>query len=195
MKSLSHVRLFATPWTVAYQVLPSRGFSRQEYWSGLPFPSPGDLPNPGVKPRSSVLLYCLSHQRSPSEIRYSLIVAVDIGAETISSLHSKFPWSSAFTLLALSGLPGSVTQIFLSEGSETLVIISRPVWLLIFIYCCYGQKVPVGIQVAHLDSTCILPSLHCAKPSLFLLLIVVNYPGQYGSNSLLAGPWTQFQNA
>ena len=46
-KSLSHVQLFATPWTVSYQALRSMGFSRQEYWSGLPFPSPGDLPNPG----------------------------------------------------------------------------------------------------------------------------------------------------
>ena len=40
VQSLSHVRLFATPWTVAYQVPPSMGFSREEYWSGLPFPSP-----------------------------------------------------------------------------------------------------------------------------------------------------------
>ena len=47
---LSVVRLFATPWTVAYQAPPSMGFSRQEYWSGLPFPSPGDLPNPGIEP-------------------------------------------------------------------------------------------------------------------------------------------------
>jgi len=52
VKLLSHVRLFATPWTVAYQAPPSMGFSRQEYWSGLPFPSPGDLPNPGIEPRS-----------------------------------------------------------------------------------------------------------------------------------------------
>ena len=52
MKSLSHVRLFATPWTVAHQAPLSMGFSRQEYWSGLPFPSPGDLPDPGIKPRS-----------------------------------------------------------------------------------------------------------------------------------------------
>ena len=42
----------ATPWTVAYQAPPSMRFSRQEYWSGLPFPSPGDLPNPGTKPES-----------------------------------------------------------------------------------------------------------------------------------------------
>ena len=52
VKSLSHVRLFAIPWTVAYQAPPSMEFSRQEYWSGLPFPSPGDLPNPGTEPRS-----------------------------------------------------------------------------------------------------------------------------------------------
>ena len=55
VKSLSRVRLFVTPWTVAYQALPSMGFSRQEYWSGVPFPSPGDLPNPGIEPRSPAL--------------------------------------------------------------------------------------------------------------------------------------------
>ena len=53
MKSLSRVpRLFATPQTVAYQASPAVGFSKQEYWSGLPFPSPGDLPDPGMEPRS-----------------------------------------------------------------------------------------------------------------------------------------------
>ena len=52
VKSLSHVGLFVIPWTVAYLTLPSLGFSRQEYWSGLPFPSPGDLPDPGIEPRS-----------------------------------------------------------------------------------------------------------------------------------------------
>ena len=55
MKSLSHVQLFATPWTVAYQAPSSMGFSRQEYWSGLPFRSPGDLPDPGIEARSSAL--------------------------------------------------------------------------------------------------------------------------------------------
>ena len=49
MKSLSHVQLFATTWTVAYQAPLSMGFSRQEYWNGLPFPSSGDLPNPGIE--------------------------------------------------------------------------------------------------------------------------------------------------
>ena len=51
----SCVRLFATPWTVAHQAPLSMGFSRQGYWSGLPFPSPGDLPNPGIEPRSPAL--------------------------------------------------------------------------------------------------------------------------------------------
>ena len=51
VKSLSHVQLFATPWTVAYQAPLSTGFSRKEYWSGLPFPSPGGLPDPGIEPR------------------------------------------------------------------------------------------------------------------------------------------------
>ena len=55
VKSLSRVRLFATPWTIAYQPSPSMGFSRQEYWSGLPFPSPGDLPDPGIEPGSPAL--------------------------------------------------------------------------------------------------------------------------------------------
>ena len=52
---LSRVGLFATPWTVAHQAPQSMEFSRQEYWSGLPFPSPGDLPNPGIKPGSPAL--------------------------------------------------------------------------------------------------------------------------------------------
>ena len=50
VKSLSCVQLFSAPWTVAHQAPPSMGFFRQEYWSGLPFPSPGDLPNPGMEP-------------------------------------------------------------------------------------------------------------------------------------------------
>ena len=52
--SLSHVQLFATPWTVARQAPLSMEFSRQ-YWSGLPFPPPGDLPNPGIEPRSPAM--------------------------------------------------------------------------------------------------------------------------------------------
>ena len=55
VKLLSRVWLFATLWTVAHQAPPSIECSRQEYWSGLPFPSPGDLPNPGIEPGSPAL--------------------------------------------------------------------------------------------------------------------------------------------
>ena len=56
LKLLSHVLLFATSWTVACQAPLSMEFSRQEYWSGLPFPSPRDLPDPGIKPGSPTFL-------------------------------------------------------------------------------------------------------------------------------------------
>ena len=55
LSHFSPVRLFATLWTVAYQAPPSMGFSRQEYWSRVPFPSTGDLPNPGIEPGSPAL--------------------------------------------------------------------------------------------------------------------------------------------
>ena len=54
LSCFSHVWFFVTPWTVACQAPQSMGFPRQEYWSGLPFPSPGDLPDPGIKPVSFI---------------------------------------------------------------------------------------------------------------------------------------------
>ena len=53
--SLSHVQLFGIPWTVVHQASSAVGFSRQEYWSRQPVPSPGDLPDPGIKPRPPAL--------------------------------------------------------------------------------------------------------------------------------------------
>ena len=70
VKSLTHVRLFATTWNVAYQTPPSMGFSRQEYWSGLPFPSPGDLPDPGIKPWSPALQVDVSPSEPPGKPEY-----------------------------------------------------------------------------------------------------------------------------
>ena len=55
VKSLSRVRLFATLWTAAKQAPPSMGYFKQQYWSGLPIPPPGDLPEPGIEPESPVL--------------------------------------------------------------------------------------------------------------------------------------------
>ena len=66
----SCVRLFATPWTVAHQSL-SMGFPRQEYWSGLPFPSPRDLPNPGTEPISPVLAGVFFISEPPRKLQLS----------------------------------------------------------------------------------------------------------------------------
>ena len=66
----SPVWLFATPWTVACQAPLSMEFSRQEYWSALPFPSPGDLPNPGIEPRSPVLQADSLPSKPASPIKY-----------------------------------------------------------------------------------------------------------------------------
>ena len=73
VKSLSRVRLFATPWTVAHQASPSMGFSRQEYWSGLPFSSSGDLPDPGIKPRSPALQADAPTSEPPGKPKWNTI--------------------------------------------------------------------------------------------------------------------------
>ena len=62
VKSLNRVQLFATSWTVAHQAPLSIGFSRQAYWSGVPFPSPGDLPGPGIEPRPRLYIDSVSSQ-------------------------------------------------------------------------------------------------------------------------------------
>ena len=69
VKSFSHVWLFETPWTVAYQAPPSMGFSRQECWSGLPFPSPGDLPYPRINSGSPALQADALLSEPPGKLR------------------------------------------------------------------------------------------------------------------------------
>ena len=72
-KSLSCVWLFATPWTVPRQVPLSMELSRQEYWSGVPFPPPGDLPNSGIKPRSPALREVSLLSEPPGKVNISLL--------------------------------------------------------------------------------------------------------------------------
>ena len=67
VKSLSRIRLLATPWTAASQAPPSMGFSRQEYWSGAPLPSPGDLPDSGIEPGSPALQADALPSKSPGK--------------------------------------------------------------------------------------------------------------------------------
>ena len=76
LKSLSHVWLFATPWTVAHRAPLSMGFSRQDYWSGLTFPSPGDLPNPEVKTRSPTLQTGALPSESPGKPNFLPVVDI-----------------------------------------------------------------------------------------------------------------------
>ena len=85
---VSVVQLFATPWIVAHQAPLSMEFSRQGYWSGLPFPSTGDLPDTGIEPRSPALqpkiLYHLIHQSSRDTINKQI------------QGHSFHPWAQNY---------------------------------------------------------------------------------------------------
>ena len=74
MKSLNHVQLFATPWTVAYQASLTMGFSRQKYQSALPFPSPGDLSDPGIEPGSPTLQADSLPSKPPGKSYYLLFI-------------------------------------------------------------------------------------------------------------------------
>ena len=94
VKLLSCVRLFATPWTVAYQAPQSMAFSRQECWSGLPFPPPGNVPDRGIKPTSPALQADsspLSHQGSPRVgIKYHNLLP--LGWNNSELCFTLFPW-------------------------------------------------------------------------------------------------------
>ena len=84
MKFLSHGRLFVTQWTVAYQAPLSTGFSGQGYSSRLPFPSPGDLPNPGIEPGSPTLQADTLPSEPPGKPK-------DTGVGSLSLLQGIFP--------------------------------------------------------------------------------------------------------
>ena len=92
MKSLSHVRLFATPWTGAYKTPPSMEFSRQEYWSGLPFPSAGDLPEPGIKSGSPALQADTLPSEPPDKLKSNI--------RSIQSVLVKIPSKDIKTILS-----------------------------------------------------------------------------------------------
>ena len=82
---LSRVQLFATAWTIAHQAPPSMEFSRQEYWSGLPFPSPGDLLNPGIKPWSHALWADALPSEPPENMVGVMVVIVTFFKRTYTS--------------------------------------------------------------------------------------------------------------
>ena len=92
------IQFSVTPWTLACQAPLSMGFSMQEYWGGLPFPSPGDLPNPGIKPRSPAL----QTEPPPSNKNIGRMVLGLCGAQSISP-HVPVPgWEMLLPLFLLS---------------------------------------------------------------------------------------------
>ena len=105
----SRVRLFATPWTVAHQAPPPMGFSRKEYWSRLPFPSPGDLPNAGIKPRSPTLQADSLTTEPPGKLA--------VPQEQVSS-HVFFRSEVQASLLIPSGLQPAKGAPLLCVGSH-----------------------------------------------------------------------------
>ena len=93
VKSLSRVRPFATPWTVAHQAPPPMGFSMQEYWGGLPFLSPGDLPDPGIEPTIGIAIHRESRFKLPGtdgneEWKKLTVCGFGAGDENALELHS-----------------------------------------------------------------------------------------------------------
>ena len=118
MKSLSHVQLFVTLWTVARQASPSMGFSRQEYWSRLPFPSPGDIPDPEIKPVSPALAGRFFTTEPPEKHScscswyYIFLLSLPI-------IYSLCLWSN---LIAQVSSHGEMTQIFISENLDLMSV-------------------------------------------------------------------------
>ena len=92
VKSLSHVWLFGTLWTVAYQAPLSMGFSRQEYWSGLPFPSLRDLPNPGIEPRSPALEADALTSEPPGKIEWIKLSLKMLGQRNMEVCNFRAIW-------------------------------------------------------------------------------------------------------
>ena len=120
MKLLSRVLLFVTPWTVAYQAPPSMGFSRQECWSGLPFPSPGDLPDPGIQPQSPTLQADTLPSESPGNSKFLLLVYFMYQLNYISSVTQSCPTLCDSMDCSLSG--SSVHGIFQARVLEWVAI-------------------------------------------------------------------------
>ena len=116
-QSLSHVQLFVPPWTVACQTPLSMGFSQQEYWSGLPFPTPGDTPDPGINPVSPASLLhwqanslLLSHWRGP----------LDYSSFALSFEITKYKFSN-FVLLSQDCISDSESFAFRNKSQNQLV--------------------------------------------------------------------------
>ena len=103
VKSLSRVWLFATPWTVPHQASLSMRFSRQEYWNGLPFPSRGDLLDPGIEPRSPALeADALTSEPPGKQLPNQYMVTLKIIVDYIKVLERMFSVTKLYLTLCIS---------------------------------------------------------------------------------------------
>ena len=138
VKLLSHVRLFVTLGSVAYQSPPSIEFSRQEYWSGLPFPSPGDPPNPGIEPRSptlqsDTLLSKLPGKIEPLSERYNSVTK-STGFDTSAIL----PWTlRPIQLLSLNYSPNFIEDYL--KAKKKLRLLDREKFPLLGLFLKFGD--------------------------------------------------------
>ena len=126
LSCFSHIWLFATPWTVDHQVPLSSGFSRQEYWSGLPFPSPGDLPDPWIKPSSPALQADSLLSESPGKLqKISSVLVHSVMSNSATPWYSP-PGSSFHGIFQARTLEwvaiSSSRGIFLTWGWNTLLL-------------------------------------------------------------------------
>ena len=139
-QSLSHVRLFVTPWTVAHQAPLSMGFPRQEYWSGLSFPTPGDLPNPGTELRLFHLLPCqvnslplnqLGSPRLTSNVRKNHIVLNSV------ILHIIHGWNDNSKIFIFQIFKCILYEINISQHTLFVILIIWPKYLFSWTQKCY----------------------------------------------------------
>ena len=117
--SLSHVQLFETPWTIAFQTPLSRGFSRQEYWSGLPFSPPGNLPNPGIKPMSPALAGGFFTTEPPGKP-----VSTYIHTDTMMEYCSIIKNENLLFATTWVGLEGIMLSVISQRKTNTLCVIT-----------------------------------------------------------------------
>ena len=135
VKLLRHVWLFATPWSLAYQAPLSMGFSRQEYWSGLPFPSPGDLPNPRTEAGSPAL----QADALPSELPEKASNTVTSSMKTLKMVPVKKNVSSDWR--AICFIIYFLVEIVLLLSLLELIHPSIYYWSIIFLqYCVLGAQ-------------------------------------------------------
>ena len=149
-QSLSPIRVFATPGTVAHQAPQSMGFSRQEYWSGLPFPPPRDLPNPGIKP-TSLKLPALSGRFFTTSITWETqkqaLLAFRAKCSGSSSSQSRTPRLGS----AMWGLDPSFIGGHLCNFNYLLLVDSPAWWYGSWLYYIYAPPTHIIVPPLNLE--------------------------------------------